>query len=282
MDHPFLPHDASPDPTVSETEPEPEVTRRDPTTDTSTAPDGAAATSRHLYTMTVDDVAAELIAYDLQRDTRTIQRWCKSGKLRSIIDHENGDRYLIDPASVRDMVTTLLEERDSHSGRHATASRSRHDHAGTWSRPDRGTATEFQFSPRSVRDTERDAPTEPATEAAASEDRRDEIATLKQKVDELEKEKAMLTVDKQVREQMVDYLKDNFQQMLDQALERTEKMGELQAENAQLRALLPQQAQRPPTASATPGQDRERPSSAQWPPQGAHSTVHRPYPDRPD
>lgn len=278
MNQPFFHHNELPAPTVSE----PQAERRDQTADTPTRPIDDAAASRHLYTMTVDDVAGELSAYDLHRDTRTIQRWCKSGKLRSIIDHENGDRYLIDPGSLRDTVTALLEERDSHGPRHTTSSRPRHDGAGTWSRPGDDAAPQFQFTPRSISDSESDAPTEPATEAAASDASRDETATLKQKVAELEKEKAMLTVDKQVREQMVDYLKDNFQQMLDQALERTEKLGELQAENAQLRALLPQHTKRPPEASSPPVSEGEGSSSSQWPPHGDRSTVHRQYPDRPE
>ena len=211
-----------------------------------------AASSRHLYTMTVDDVATELIAYDLHRDTRTIQRWCKRGKLRSIIDHENGDRYLIDPASVRDMVTTLLEERDSRDPRHTSTSRPRHDDAGTAPRRGDDAPIGFRFTPRSMADKQRDAATDEPAAAAAPEASRDEIATLKERIAELEKEKAMLSVDKQVREQMVDYLKENFQQMLEQALERTEQLGQLQAENTQLRALLPQQ----------PGERRETPDGA--------------------
>ena len=276
MDQPLFYQRGTPAPTASE----PQEERRDPTPDAPTHHNDDAAASRHLYTMTVDDVAAELIAYDLHRDTRTIQRWCKSGKLRSIIDHENGDRYLIDPASMRDTLTTLLEERDSYGSRHAAGSRPRHDNAGTRSRPGDSAATEFQFSPRSIRDRARDASTEAATEAATSEAGRDEIATLRQKVAELEKEKAILTVDKRVREEMVDYLKDNFKQMLDQALERTETLGELRAENAQLRALLPQHSERPPKTS-TP-RASEGPPPSQWPPQPDGSVVHRQYPDRPE
>ena len=244
MDQPLFHRDDTPAPTASE----PQEERRDQVPDAPTSTPDDAAASRHLYTMTVDDVAEELIAYELHRDTRTIQRWCKSGKLRSIIDQENGDRYLIDPGSVRETVTTLLEERDSRAPRHATAPRPRHDGAGAAPRHGDDAPTQFQFTPRSMTDTEPDAATEEPTPAAASDASRDEVAALEKKIAELEKEKAMLSVDKQVREQMVDYLKENFQQMLDQALERTEQLGQLQAENKQLRALLPQQTERPPEA----------------------------------
>ena len=242
MEQPDFRPETSPAPTPS-TPPE---DSRDHVADVPTTSAHDAAASRHLYTMTVDDVSAELIAYDLHRDSRTIQRWCKSGKLRAMIDHEHGDRYLIDPASVRDMVTTLLEERDSRGPRHATPPRPDYTSAGTAPRHDDTAPTQFQFTPRYMADKERDNATEAATAAPTSEASRDEIATLKQTIAELEKEKAMLSVDKQVREHMVDYLKENFQKMLDQALDRTEQLGKLQAENAQLRALLPQHTERQP------------------------------------
>ena len=104
--------------------------------------------------------------------------------------------------------------------------------------------------------------TEAATAAPAPDASRDEVAALKQTIAELEKEKAMLAVDKQVREQMVDYLKENFQHMLDAALERTEQLGQLRAENAQLRSLLPRHGERRPD----PPDYQEIRASAQPPP----------------
>lgn len=118
-------------------------------------------------------------------------------------------------------------------------------------------------------DKERDNATEAATAAPTSEASRDEIATLKQTIAELEKEKAMLSVDKQVREHMVDYLKDNFQKMLDQALDRTEQLGKLQAENAQLRALLPQHTERQPDQPDQP--DYRQSEAPTQPPPSMHN-----------
>ena len=213
--------------------------RRDHDADRATSDHDDATQSRHFYTLTVDDVVAELLAYELQRDTRTVQRWCKSGKLRAIIDHEHGDRYLIDPASVRDTIATLLEERDSQSPRHSTPPRLQRDNVEAAPRQAAATSRDYHFTPHSLRDTAPDDATSEPTAEATAPPRRDEVATLERRVAELEKEKAMLSVDKAVREQMVEYLKENFQHMLDQALERTEELGRLQAENSHLRAMLP-------------------------------------------
>lgn len=177
-------------------------TSRDDGADRSTTPPADATPSRHLYTMTVDDVVAELLTYELQRDTRTVQRWCKSGKLRAIIDHEHGDRYLIDPASVRDTVAALLQERDSQAPRQDAMTRPRHDSVGTHTRQPDIDPRQYHFTPHSMRDMVTDSPTETTTTDTTSEQRRDEVAALERRVAELEKEKAMLSVDKEVREQM--------------------------------------------------------------------------------
>lgn len=258
MEHPNFSPNNSPAPTPTEA---PE-TRRDGVTDAPAVSDPDATASRHLYTMTVDDVLAELFAYELQRDTRTVQRWCKRGKLRAIIDYENGDRYLIDPASVRDAIAALLQEREQQQPRQESVARPRHDSAGARMRQHDIDPRQYQFTPHSLRDEEPDNTTDAAPSDAASETRRDEVAALEQRVAELEKEKAMLAVDKEVREQMVEYLKGNFQQMLDQALERTEQLGKLQAENTHLRAMLPE---------GRPEQGRA--DSPPWP-QTGHSPTH--------
>ena len=266
---------------ASETAPPP---RRDHDGDRATTSDAAATESRHLYTMTVDDVGAELFAYGLHRDTRTVQRWCKRGKLRAIIDHEHGDRYLIDPASLRDVIATLLAERDTQSQRHTTMPHPRPDSSATMTRQHEPVSSGYQFTPNSLRDKDTDAATREPTDQAAPDARRDEVATLERRVAELEKEKAMLAVDKEVREQMVEYLKGNFQQMLDQALTRTEELGRLQAENAQLRALLPAA---PPHQSrheqvAQDGAGQGAAAASEHPLRTSPGTMHRRAPWSPD
>lgn len=235
--------------------------------------------------MTVDQALAELYAHELYRDVRTVQRWCKAGKLRAIIDEQNGDRYLIDPASLRDMVATLLEERAATTQRVAPTprpeTRNRFDSAGAPA-PDRDdTATAASQSQARHSDAASDAATHATTQAATSQESRDLAAALERRVAELEREKVMLEVDKRVREELVDYLKTQFGSMLDQALERTEEIGALRAENRQLRAMLPAAGQGAPQDVQTPPKptgDATRFSPAQvMEPGNAHLHRHAPY-----
>ena len=201
---------------------------------------------RHLFTLTVDQVAAELFHQGFTRDDRTIQRWCKAGKLRAIIDEEHGDRYLIDPASLRDMLTTLTTERDARATRTMFSPRP-YEPAAEAPRPLFGnTPTYPQFTQDSAHDKRPDnSATQTRHDAPEADNSRDEVETLRRRIDELEKDKMLLTVDKQVREQMVDYLKEQFGSMLDQALDRSQEVGQLRAENSQLRAQLPAPAPKP-------------------------------------
>lgn len=231
---------------------------RDPEPTEPTTPPPVAPVSRHLYTLTVDQVAAELYTYRIFRDERTIQRWCKAEKLRAIIDHENGDRYLIDPGSVRDMVAALLAERDDSSQRHHPASRLYPDSVAP-NRPTFDSApTQSHFTPEAQADNRADAATAQPTDATPPTDSRDEVAAMRRRIEELERDNVMLTVDKQVREQMVDYLKTQFGQMIDQALDRSEMVGQLRAENVQLRAMLPSGASSQPTEEWQPPQEPVR------------------------
>ena len=87
----------------------PEEARRD---DAAAMSDDSPSLPRHVFTMTVEDVAGLLSHHGFERDQRTIQRWCRSGKLKAILDHEAGDRYLIEARSVDDVVATLVTERE--------------------------------------------------------------------------------------------------------------------------------------------------------------------------
>ena len=210
---------------------------RDPApTSVPTPPTVAPTVPRHHFTLTVEQVSAELFLQGFGRDDRTIQRWCKAGKLSAIVDEVHGDRYLIDPSSLRDMLTTLVSERDSRTARPFLSSRPA-EPAAAAPRPSFDTVpTHGNFAPDAQRDTRPDeAPAQ--TRHAASET--DEAAALKRRIAELEKENMMLTVDKQVREQMVDYMKQQFGSMLDQALDRSMEVGQLKAEVTHLRAQLP-------------------------------------------
>lgn len=216
-----------------------------------------SAYPRELFTMTVDHVAAELELHGFRRDERTIQRWCKAGRLRALIDHEHGDRYLIDPSSVRDMIATLRKE----EALRAPLSRPVADPAPTapGARPDVA-PTQFQ-SPQIPDDSPRHDATDAPAQDATPRPGRDDVAKLQARIAELEQEKAMLSVDKEVREQMVTYLKEQFGTMLEQAMTSIEELGQtraelrfLRAENAELKAALPAPTRPVPPVTPTTGQ----------------------------
>jgi hypothetical protein len=193
----------------------------------------APAATRHLFTMTVDHVAAELYRSGFPRDERTIQRWCKSGKLDVLIDQEHGDRYLINPASVATLVAGFIKERDMRATMPSRQfsdvdAPSRHSYADTPAQPHATTVPPHDTA-------ETNASTSSRQNAATT----DEVTKLRKRVEELEREKVMLTVDKQVREKMVSYMEERFGQILDDALDRSTEVGHLRAQVYQLRAMLP-------------------------------------------
>ena len=232
---------------------------RDPA---ATLPSVAPTVPRHHFTLTVEQVCAELFAQGFGRDDRTVQRWCKAGKLSAIVDEVHGDRYLIDSSSLRDILATLVAERDSRATPPFSSSRSV-EFAATAPRPSFDTApTNGNFAKGASHDTRPDeAPAQPRH--AASET--DEVAALKRRIEELEKDKMMLTVDKQVREQMVDYMKEKFDSMIDHALDRSMEVGQLKAEVTHLRTQLPAPAPVPERGyephQFTPLQVRQRPET---------------------
>lgn len=170
------------------------------------------------------------------RDQRTIQRWCKSGKLKAIIDHEAGDRYLIEPTSVRQFVATLVEEKRRQDEAFAALSRQhlRQDPtpignaAAGAERPNARNADSAAGVDQPGRDAE-----------AMSDERRDDVAVLEAHVAKLEEENRSLRIDKQARDQVISMIREEYTKAIDHALERSEQIGALQAEVRQLRELLP-------------------------------------------
>ncbi len=215
----------------------PGATYRDTTSSVvTTSGTPAPAVPRHLYTLTVDHVAAELYHSGFHRDERTIQRWCKAGKLDAMIDHERGDRYLINPTSVSALVAAFIAERDVRSTIPAMPSRP-YPADGTSARATYDTAPTQQ---RETASPQRDrVGTDASTSARQDAAIADDIANLKRKIDDLEREKALLSADKQVREKMVEYMQDQFSKMIDEALDRSAEVGHLRAQVYQLRAMLP-------------------------------------------
>lgn len=210
--------------------------RRDDDVTPPTAASDAAAIPRHLFSLTVEDVAVMLADHYVPRDQRTIQRWCKSGKLRAIIDHEAGDRYLIEPTSAREFVATLVAEKKRQDEEFAALSR-RHlrqeptpaDNAATGAEnPSFHNADTPTGDGQSSRDAE-----------AAAQERRDDDATMEKHIAALEEENRSLKIDKQARDQVISMIREEYTKAIDHALERSEQIGALQAEVRQLRELLP-------------------------------------------
>lgn len=225
----------------------PDEERRDDGATAPAAASDAATIPRHLFTMTVEDVAVMLADHYVPRDQRTIQRWCKRGKLKAIIDHEAGDRYLIEPGSARQCVATLVAEKQRQDEEFAALSRQQSRHA--WAGSDR-VATDPQ-SPYSYNaDKPADVAHERCDAEAADDDGRDLVATLKAKVSKLEEEVISLRIDKQARDQVLTMVREEYQKAIDHALDRSERVGALEAENRHLRQLLP--ADRPEETAQRP------------------------------
>lgn len=181
------------------------------------------ASRREAYSLTVEDVAVRLADENLYRDPRTIQRWCKARRLDCILDSENGERYLVEPTSVEKMVATLVRDRDRRSRQDDDVPRPVERHRDNAAMHDA---------------TRPEAPRESAAREAGASDAQAEPASagkdLKARVSELETELAIAKADKQAREAMVNYMKEQFEGMIDNAMERAEEVGQLRAENTQL------------------------------------------------
>lgn len=207
--------------------------------------DHAATTARHRYTMTVEDVGSRLHTYGLDRDSRTIQRWCKSGRVEAILDHENGERWLIDPATLEPVIDDMQKEMSRQPKPFAPTPRRNEPVVGdTVHAPRHSLDTERENVPDHG-DLHHDAATTPGHSAATSAPVGDNDAALKKRVSDLELENVHLKADKQARELLNEYMKEQFESMIETALDRTEEIGRLRAENAALQQALPQAESQP-------------------------------------
>lgn len=213
---------------------------------------GVATTSptpRQDYTMTVERVARMLADQSTPRDNRTIQRWCKSGRLVAIIDQENADRYLISEASARNIVATLLADKHRIEADMSRHDEQRRDAAATAS--DAPTA-EVNKPPENRDDaaaTEAEATrdTEAAShDAATTADDTNEPAATSSEVSQLKAKIALLEADVKSRDGLVSYMTGQFEKTMDVALERSQELGimqervrSLEIEKKELQAQLP-------------------------------------------
>lgn len=209
--------------------------RDEAATDVPTSAD-TQSTPRHLFTMTVEDVGVMLSDHYVPRDPRTIQRWCKSGRLQAIIDHEAGDRYLIEPGSVRQCVAALVAEKQRQD--EAFAALSRQQSRQAWEGADNAAAGSQSTRPHNA-DVPADVAEERRDAEAADDESRDQVATLKEKITKLEEEVVSLRIDKQARDQVISMVREEYTKAIDHALDRSERVGALEAENRHLREALP-------------------------------------------
>ena len=209
-------------------------------------PDDNPPLDRTRYTLTVEDVAVRLADETIYRDPRTIQRWCQSGKLDCLLDEETGEKYLIEPTSLERIVETLVAERERQtraaSRRHPDMSRNvpRQEATAPGDAATAGATVSEDDATQDAADRDMSRPLQGASrdDVAASHSASADSAALQSRITELESELTLAKADKQVREQMVDYLKEQFAEMVDGALDRAEQIGELRAENTQLKTLI--------------------------------------------
>lgn len=200
-------------------------------------PDGTSTIDRQRYTMSVEDVAALLHTHGLDRDSRTIQRWCKSGKVDSVIDQRNGERWLVDPASVQPVIDDILADMSRRpapfSPMPAAVSRSAAIHVAA-------SSGDAQSSAGLQGDGYRDEEHVVGDTQTTSRRPDEGVATLKKRVSELEARNAQLEADVKSRESFNEYMKQQFENVLEQTLDRAERVGQLEAEVAHLQAALPE------------------------------------------
>ena len=229
----------------------------DTTPDSAAPSEPAATTPRHEYTLTVEDVYRMLCDQSVPRDERTIQRWCKSGRLRSIVDEENANRYLIEPTSAHLVVATLVEERRRQDAR--VGDMPRHDGRHDATAPGNAPTPDYS-APQANADTAPAAHDAPGHDASSAAAHRDDVATDRDaRIKELEGELMHARIEAESRKQVITQLKDfyneelarmgeRYDQAIEYALSRSERVGRLETENRMLKELLPPATgQHPPT-----------------------------------
>lgn len=233
-----------------------------------TEPVGATTAVSRDYTMTITEFASLLHRHGIDRDERTLQRWCKAGKIEATHDSSEGDRWLINPKSAELYVKQLVENIKSAT---APSDTSRQDEDYSATRRDTETDTSRQSEKQTP--TRRDNPEEdqtntgddsPDNDATSRDTNADTSRQTEQddathgskdgktaedyerKISKLKMELAISNADKKARESVVDYMQEQFEKSMTLAIEVSEKNGRLEAknqqllgENEQLRQMLP-------------------------------------------
>ena len=196
-----------------------------------TSPD-TALTNRQRFSLTIQGVGSLLNSKGIERDSRTLQRWCSSGKVDAIIDTTNGERWLIDPATVQPVIDDLISEMERRPA-------AINPTPGDASRDDATIPGTAHSEPAIESGTRRDDAERFADTAAMSSGANAEVATIKKELEQVKFENLQLKADVKSRESFNEYIKGQFESVLDQTLDRAERIGQLEAEVAYLQAALP-------------------------------------------
>lgn len=219
--------------------PQHKVSVPDSVGDTAAEPSDMPATDRQLYTMTIQGVGSRLSSLGIERDARTIQRWCSSGKIDAILDVANGERWLVNPASLQPVIDDIVADMERRVQAFATTSRPlSHDTptpvAAAVDMPRKGFEEQDDTRTGDGRHVAKGETSSPDVET--------ETAKLRRRVSELELENVQLKADVKSRESFNEYIKTQFEDVLENTLDRAEKIGRLEAENQRLLASLPKAA----------------------------------------
>lgn len=96
-----------------------------------------------------------------------------------------------------------------------------------------------QSEPVVESDTRRDNAEHVADTAATSGDHDDHVAALTKEFEQVKFENLQLKADVKSREQFNEYIKQQFEDVLEQTLDRSQRIGQLESEVSYLRAALP-------------------------------------------
>ena len=169
-----------------------------------------------LYTLDVDQASALFAAAGVPRSPRSIDRYCKAGHLVCLkIETERNEKYLITQESVTQRIKELQQV--AQSG-HVETLRDTSRHVGTSPDMSRHNATSDETAP-------------------------DEKTKLEERIKELERENFDLKITNRGKDYFVDELKKEReffetvrQQMTQQLIAQSERVGELQVKLHQLEA----------------------------------------------
>lgn len=177
-------------------------------------------TSRH--TLTIKQASRMFASLGVPRSPRSVQRFCVLGNIDCLLmKGEKTERYFVNEESV-ERYARELEHMEHISAIAAEEDTTRHD------APERDTSR--NDTPR------RDAAQAVAPTPTPSAESNPEVATLKSRVDELEKEKIQLAIDRAAKEMVINQMLDQQREWVDRLDNQGRQIGRLEMQVQQLAA----------------------------------------------